>query len=239
MIARLLARSTRCRRARRRGRARARASPPAPPARDRRRHAEHGRHRAGAPVPREPGDELAPIIILSAMIDLHTRVAGLEAGAVDYVTKPFDPRELRCPRHAHSCACAISRTAPAPRRAAVRARHPRRRPRPRAAQSRERHRQRDRAAAELLPPELIAHDTGRRAAARGDGELRGADCASCRRQLLGFRSGELELEPARVSDLVDRALHLAQSSLSGVEVRRGLRRSTARSDARRRCWCRC
>jgi signal transduction histidine kinase len=41
------------------------------------------------------GDRLAPIIILSAMLDLGTRVAGLEAGAIDYVTKPFDPVELR------------------------------------------------------------------------------------------------------------------------------------------------
>ncbi|MGE3459457.1 MAG: ATP-binding protein [Kofleriaceae bacterium] len=41
------------------------------------------------------GDRLAPIIILSAVLDLGTRIAGLEAGAVDYVTKPFDPRELR------------------------------------------------------------------------------------------------------------------------------------------------
>ena len=41
------------------------------------------------------GDRLAPIIILSAMLDLGTRVAGLEAGAIDYITKPFDPMELR------------------------------------------------------------------------------------------------------------------------------------------------
>ena len=41
------------------------------------------------------GDRLAPIIVLSAMLDRETRMAGLEAGAVDYVTKPFDPLELR------------------------------------------------------------------------------------------------------------------------------------------------
>ena len=41
------------------------------------------------------GDKLAPIIVLSAVLDLGTRMAGLEAGAVDYVTKPFDPLELR------------------------------------------------------------------------------------------------------------------------------------------------
>jgi signal transduction histidine kinase len=41
------------------------------------------------------GDRLAPIIILSAVIDQRTRVAGLEAGAVDYVTKSFDPAELK------------------------------------------------------------------------------------------------------------------------------------------------
>ena len=41
------------------------------------------------------GDRLAPIIVVSAMLDRATRIAGLEAGAVDYVTKPFDPLELR------------------------------------------------------------------------------------------------------------------------------------------------
>ncbi len=42
----------------------------------------------------EVGDQLAPIIMLSAVIDLGTRLAGLEAGAIDYVAKPFEPREL-------------------------------------------------------------------------------------------------------------------------------------------------
>ena len=40
------------------------------------------------------GDRLSPIIILSAITDVGTRLSGLEAGAVDYVLKPFDPREL-------------------------------------------------------------------------------------------------------------------------------------------------
>jgi DNA-binding response OmpR family regulator len=35
-----------------------------------------------------------PILILSARADTHDVVAGLEAGADDYVTKPFAPKEL-------------------------------------------------------------------------------------------------------------------------------------------------
>ncbi len=35
-----------------------------------------------------------PVIIVSARVDLVDRVAGLELGADDYVTKPFEPREL-------------------------------------------------------------------------------------------------------------------------------------------------
>ncbi len=40
------------------------------------------------------GDVGAPVIMLSAVLDLRTRVEGLDAGAVDYVTKPFEPVEL-------------------------------------------------------------------------------------------------------------------------------------------------
>ncbi len=36
----------------------------------------------------------APVIILSARVDTHDVVAGLEAGADDYVTKPFQVKEI-------------------------------------------------------------------------------------------------------------------------------------------------
>lgn len=36
----------------------------------------------------------APIVIVTAQVDSHDVVAGLEAGADDYITKPFVPKEL-------------------------------------------------------------------------------------------------------------------------------------------------
>ncbi|OGQ91892.1 MAG: hypothetical protein A2289_10255 [Deltaproteobacteria bacterium RIFOXYA12_FULL_58_15] len=42
---------------------------------------------------REQGTR-APVIMLTARADLVDRVVGLELGANDYVTKPFEPREL-------------------------------------------------------------------------------------------------------------------------------------------------
>ena len=35
-----------------------------------------------------------PIIMLTARSEEHDKIAGLEAGADDYLTKPFSPREL-------------------------------------------------------------------------------------------------------------------------------------------------
>ncbi|NCB49724.1 MAG: response regulator [Alphaproteobacteria bacterium] len=42
---------------------------------------------------REQGIE-TPILMLTAMSELNDRIIGLESGADDYLTKPFDPREL-------------------------------------------------------------------------------------------------------------------------------------------------
>ena len=39
-------------------------------------------------------EELPPFIILTAICDVKDRVTGLDAGAVDYVVKPYEPEEL-------------------------------------------------------------------------------------------------------------------------------------------------
>lgn len=43
---------------------------------------------------REPGSAEIPIIMLTARSEEDNKVQGLEAGADDYITKPFSPREL-------------------------------------------------------------------------------------------------------------------------------------------------
>ncbi|MGH3675352.1 MAG: response regulator transcription factor [Mycobacterium sp.] len=43
---------------------------------------------------RHRGDYTLPVILLTALGEEDDRIAGLEAGADDYLTKPFSPREL-------------------------------------------------------------------------------------------------------------------------------------------------
>src|SRR4029078_7964751 len=43
---------------------------------------------------RQRGGYSMPVILLTALGEEHDRIAGLEAGADDYLTKPFSPREL-------------------------------------------------------------------------------------------------------------------------------------------------
>lgn len=164
------------------------------------------------------GDRLAPIIILSAVIDLGTRVAGLEAGAVDYVTKPFDPRELMARVDAqfrmrelavklHQAeqlssmgilTSGLAHEIRNPANGIVNAIAP---------------------LLEALPKELIGPETG-------PGQLIDviAECAEqisfLSRQLLGFRRNQdLEMAPAELTELIKRAIHLAQTALLWVDVR--------------------
>ena len=41
-----------------------------------------------------PQDDTPPILLLTARGEAEDRIAGLESGAADYLTKPFTPREL-------------------------------------------------------------------------------------------------------------------------------------------------
>jgi DNA-binding response OmpR family regulator len=43
---------------------------------------------------RDPRTSALPIIMLTARVQQHEKVSGLDAGADDYITKPFDPPEL-------------------------------------------------------------------------------------------------------------------------------------------------
>jgi signal transduction histidine kinase len=164
------------------------------------------------------GDQLAPIIMLSAVIDLGTRLAGLEAGAIDYVTKPFEPRELMARVDAQFrmrelavrlqqaeqmsslgiLTAGLAHELRNPANGIVNAIAP---------------------LMELLPRELIGPDTG-------PGQLLEvmAACATqigfLSKQLLGFRSGmQLEVSQTSFVGVVRHAVGLSHSALGGVELR--------------------
>lgn len=50
---------------------------------------------------RHPVTQTIPIILLTALGEMSEKVQGMQLGADDYITKPFDPRELRARVGAH------------------------------------------------------------------------------------------------------------------------------------------
>jgi len=167
------------------------------------------------------GNRLAPVLILSALADPGDRLAGLDAGAVDYVVKPFDPRELKARVRAQlrmrelalrlhraeqlaalgTLSSGLAHELRNPANGIVNAARPLR---------------------DLLPPELTSGD-----AAVGQllEVLEGCaeQIAFLSRQLLGFRrGGDLELRTVAIGEVVQRALTLASPALRGVEIRERL-----------------
>lgn len=165
-----------------------------------------------------PGGHAPPVLVLSARADLDNRLAGLAAGAVDYLVKPFDPAELRArvrTQLAHralaqrlfrveklaslgSMSAGLAHELRNPANGIVNAIGPLK---------------------ELLPPELLNPD-------EPVGQLIDvmAECAAqvafLSRQLLGVRrSGDLEFKRIPVADAVTRALSNASAALAGVELR--------------------
>jgi len=164
-------------------------------------------------------DRLAPVVILSAVLDLGTRVAALEAGAVDYVTKPFDPAELRARVRAQfrmrDLAIRLHRAEQLSTLGVLTSglAHELRNPANGVVNAVEPLRQ-------LLPPELVRPD-------QPVGQLLEVigECAdqinTLSRQLLGFKSSatELAMRSIRLQDLVQRALSISQEAFKDVTVK--------------------
>jgi signal transduction histidine kinase len=164
-------------------------------------------------------DKLAPIIILSAVLDLGTRLAGLEAGAIDYVTKPFDPSELRARVRAQfrmrDMALRLHRAEQMASLGILTAglAHELRNPANGIFNA-------VTPLKNLLPKELMKSDSG---VSQLLDVMSGCatQIAALSRQLLSFRNGgaDFDMRPAKFPELVARAVKLADAALQGIEVR--------------------
>ena len=165
-----------------------------------------------------PGNRLAPVVLLTAFSNLADRLQGFEAGALDYVAKPFEPSELLARIRSQlelrglalklheseklaslgTLSAGLAHEIRNPANAIVNAIEP---------------------LWELLPPELQREE---HPVAQLVGVLR--ECATqialLSRQLLGFkRPGELEYQHTTVVDVVARAHALTSPLFKTVERR--------------------
>jgi signal transduction histidine kinase len=169
-----------------------------------------------------PGNRLAPVLLLSAFAGLENRLSGFEAGAIDYLAKPFAPNELIARVQAQlerrklalqlhdseklasigTMTAGLAHEMRNPANALVNAIEP---------------------LIEMLPPEV-------RTPGSGVAELLEIirDCSAqiglLSRQLLGFRRGvQVAREPVDATLLVERALGILRPALRDVELRSELR----------------
>ncbi len=160
----------------------------------------------------------APVLLLTARAGIEDRLTGFGVGAVDYLTKPFDPVELRARVRAQlghrdltrrlyeseklaslgALSAGLAHELRNPANGIVNAVAPLK---------------------EMLPPELA--DAEHPVTQLIDVM---AECADqigyLSRQLLGFRrSGDLEMRRVPIGDIIDRALANASAALNGVDLR--------------------
>jgi len=172
------------------------------------------------------GDKLAPVIMLTAYAVVETRLQGLGAGAVDYVTKPFHPEELMARVKAQLqiremamrlhesqklaglgiLSAGLAHELRNPANGVVNAIGPLKR---------------------MLPQEVFAPGTS--TALLFDALTTGAEqIAVLTKQLLGFsRQGELEVREESMGRILDSAEALVEPALAGRRVRRDLRHTDA------------
>jgi len=167
------------------------------------------------------GNRLAPVLLLTAFADVEDRLSGFDAGAVDYIVKPFEPAELRARVRSQlalrglalklhegeklaalgTLSAGLAHEMRNPANAIVNAIEPLR---------------------EMLPAPLVDENSP-------SGQLLGVlrDCAAqigmLSRQLLGFRrQAALEMALTPLFALTQRAIGIAQPCLAGVELRTDL-----------------
>ncbi|MCU1281005.1 MAG: sensor histidine kinase/response regulator, partial [bacterium] len=165
-----------------------------------------------------PGNRLAPVVLLTAFAGLSDRLQGFDAGAIDYVVKPFEPAELLARVHSQlelrslalrlheseklaslgTLSAGLAHEMRNPAIAIVNAIEP---------------------LSELLPAELRQED---HPVEQLVGVLR--ECATqialLSRQLLGFRRpGQLEYQQTTVADVIARAHALTSPLFKSVALR--------------------
>ncbi len=167
------------------------------------------------------GTRMAPVLVLTTFGGIGDKLAGFDAGAVDYVHKPFEPAELRARVRSQlalrslalqlleteklaalgTLSAGLAHEIRNPANGIVNAVGPLR---------------------ALLPPEAITPDTP--AAQLLDViEHCSRQVGSLSRELLGFKRGvELKRQPVEVETLLRRVKSTIRHALSGIEVREHL-----------------
>lgn len=168
-----------------------------------------------------PGNRLAPTLLLTAHSGLASRLAGFEAGAVDYVLKPFEPAELlarvRSQLALRQLALRLIETEKLASLGVLSAglAHELRNPANAVVNAVE-------PLCELLPEEVLIPGTGTaellEVIRHGALQLRALS-----QQLLGFvRPGQLLTHEEAVETLIARSLAMTSNTLRGIDVRKSL-----------------